>query len=48
LIEKAVNDYKDIIETETLASITDNSFDDVNEIEEKIDGAKVKISLRKA
>ena len=48
LIEKAVNNLKDIIETETLASYTDDSFDDENVVEEKIDGSKVKISLRKA
>ena len=48
LIEKAVNNFKDIIETETLASYTDDSFDDENVVEEKIDGSKVKISLRKA
>ena len=48
LIQKAVNNFKVIIETETLASYTDDSFDDENTIEEKIDGANVKISLLKA
>jgi isoleucyl-tRNA synthetase len=48
LIQKAVNSFKDIIETETLASYIDDSLDSENGIEEKIDGSMVKISLRKA